>query len=67
MLQFIVTAYAGGILWILLALLIILKMKRNADFHKADFIIKFLNIVCVCFFMVLGVGIISVKLYSTFH
>ena len=67
MLEFIITTYSGGILWILLSLIIILKIKKNDEFHKSDFLIRALNIICVCFFMILGVGIISIKLYSTFH
>lgn len=67
MLDFIVNTYAGGILWILLSLIIILKMKSKSEYNRSDFFLRFLNVVCVCFFMVLGIGIISVKLYGTFH
>ncbi len=67
MLDFIVNTYSGGILWILLSMVIILKMKSKAEHNRSDFFIRFLNLVCVCFFMVLGITIISVKLYGTFH
>lgn len=67
MLEFIITTYPGGILWLLLAFIIILKIKKNEDFHKSDIVIRSLHIICVCFFMVLGVGIIGIKLFNTFH